>query len=254
MTWFVLLLAILFAPLTAHAYSPADFAFIQKPGSQVPMDLQFTDQAGRTDSLIRFMAGKPAILALGYFHCPNLCGVVRDDLLHALSHSGLRTPHDYTLLVVSIDPAETPADAASAEKRDLARYAVPGASQGWHYLAGSADNIRRLEGSVGFRAQYDPALKQFLHPTGLVFLSPTGSVSGYVLGVGYQAGDVRAAVQRAASGQAAAALPVLLLCFHFDPATGRYTLAILKLLQLGGALTILCVGAMLFLAHRKGQP
>jgi protein SCO1/2 len=251
MTWFVLIFVALFVPVAAHAYNPADFAFTQKQGSQVPVGLHFTDPAGRTAGLATFMAGKPTILALGYFHCPNLCGVVRDDLLHALSHSGLTAPQDYTLLVLSIDPTETPTDAENAEKQDLARYPIAGARQGWHYLTGSADDIRQVEQAVGYHAQYDAALKQFLHPTGLVFLSPTGSVSGYVLGVGYQAGDVRTAVQRAAAGQAARALPILLLCFHFDPTTGRYTLAILKLLQLGGALTVVSVGGLLFLAHRK---
>ncbi len=250
---FVLLLTFL-TPIVAHAYSPTDFAFTQRQGSQIPLSLRFTDQTGRAASLSTFMAGKPVILALGYFHCPNLCGVVRDDLLHALSKSGLSTPNDYTLLVLSIDSTETPTDSAKAATKDLTRYPLPGAHQGWHYLTGSADQVRQVEDAVGYHARYDSALKQFLHPTGLVFLTPTGRVSGYVLGVGYQAADVRAAVQRAAAGQAARALPVLLLCFHFDPTTGRYTLAVVKLLQLGGALTVLSVGGLLFLAHRKGRP
>ena len=105
----------------------------------------------------------------------------------------------------------------------------------WHYLTGGADAVRAIEQAVGFRARFDPALRQFLHPAGLVILTSRGVVSSYLLGVGYRPGDLRAAVTRAGEGGVAkAALPVLLLCFHFDPTTGRYTLAVTRLLQLAG--------------------
>ncbi|HXT80357.1 MAG TPA: SCO family protein [Acetobacteraceae bacterium] len=250
----LLLLFMLLLPVSAHAINPADYAFTQRPGQQLPLDMRFTDSAGRTASLGTFLGGKPSILALGYFHCPNLCGLTRSDLLHALRNSGLQAGRDYRLVVLSIDPAELPADARDAETKDLARTPIIDAAKGWAYLTGSATGIDRVERAVGYHASYDTALKQFLHPTGLVFVTPAGSVSGYVLGIGYSAGDIRAAVARAAHSITARALPVLLLCFHFDPTTGRYTLAIMKVLQIAAGLTVLCVGALLFAMHRGKHP
>jgi protein SCO1/2 len=187
---------------------------------------------------------------LGYLHCPNLCGLVRDDVFHALSQSGLR-PDQYSLIVLSIDPAETSQDAATAKREDLARYPLPGASTAWHYLTGPASSLHQIAEAVGFRYRYDPLLKQFLHPAGLVFLAPTGRISGYLLGVGYSPGDLALGVTRASSGGIErAATPILLLCFHFDPTTGRYTLAITKVLQLAGLLTVLTVGTLIVLAFR----
>lgn len=244
--WLVLLvLPWLVPPWAARADDPSAYAWQQRAGNRVPVDVPLRDQSGRSVDLLRLAAGRPMILDLGYFHCPTLCGIVRDDLLSALSHSGLRAADDYTLLVVSIDPSETPATAAAARRQDLQRYPTAGAAQGWNYLTGSPTDIGAIEQAVGFRTRYDASLKQFLHPTGLVFLSPTGVVSSYLMGVGYRPDDIRRAVTQARWGTIQrSAEPVLLLCFHFDPTTGRYTLAIVKVLRLAGILTVLTLGVV----------
>jgi protein SCO1/2 len=230
------------------------FAYHQQPGAQVPEDAVLRDESGRDVRLGEVTRGRPTILALGYFHCPNLCGVVRDDLLNALSASGLHAPSDYTLVVLSIDPAETSADADAARRADMARFPLPAAAQAWHYLTGPPAQIDSIAQAVGFTARYDAKWKQFLHPAGLVFLTPQARISGYLLGVGYRAGDVRMGVIRARDGGIAkAAIPVLLLCFHFDPSTGRYTLAVTRLLQIGCALTVLTVAGTIGLALRREQ-
>jgi protein SCO1/2 len=246
------LLVCLLLPASAGATSNlSDFAFHQHPGNQVPMDVELRDAAGHVVRLRDELAGRPAILVLGYLHCPNLCGLVRDDVFHALSLSGLRADQ-YSLLVVSIDPSETSTDAALAQRQDVARYPLPGADIAWHYLTGPASSLDKITKAVGFRDRYEPLLKQFLHPAGLVFLNATGHVSGYLLGVGYNPGDLALGVTRASNGGIErAATPVLLLCFHFDPTTGRYTLAITKVLQLAGLLTVLTLGALLGLAFRR---
>jgi len=246
------LLICLLLPVAAHAASKlSDFAFHQHPGEQVPMDVPLQDETGHAVHLRDAMAGRPAILVLGYLHCPNLCGLVRDDVFHALSQSGLR-PNQYSLLILSIDPAETNADAATAKRQDLARYPLPGAEANWRYLTGPANSLHQIADSVGFRYRYDPLLKQFLHPAGLVFLNATGRISGYLLGVGYSPGDLALGVTRAGNGGIEqAATPVLLLCFQFDPTTGRYTLATTKVLQLAGLLTVLTLGGLIALALRR---
>lgn len=225
----------------------AALAFQQKPGNQVPLDAMLRDDGGQP---VRFgdLIGQPVILALGYFHCPTLCGVVRANLIDALSHSNV-APARYSLIVLSIDPSETPADALDAQRKDAARAGLTSAPPSWHYLTGHADQVRLIEDAVGFHTRFDSQLRQFLHPTGLVVLTARGTISSYLLGVDYRAGNLDLALTRARGGGIEkAALPILLLCFHYDPSTGRYSLAIIKLLELGCALTVLTVGGMITLA------
>lgn len=238
--------------LTPHARAAADlsgFAYDQRPGQQVPLDAPLRDQQGRTITLGQALEGRPTILALGYFHCPNLCGLVRDDLMNALSR--LEGPTPYSLVVLSIDPNETTRDAQSALTADATRFAIPAQSAHWHYLTGTADGIRSVTDAVGFRSRFDARDKQFLHPAGLVVLTSKGTVSSYLLGLGYQPRDVSLAITRAADGVTSRALPILLLCFHYDPATGRYSLAVVQMLQLGAAITILVVAGTMTLALRR---
>ncbi|GBQ49145.1 SCO family protein [Komagataeibacter europaeus] len=228
-------------------------AFTPRQGAVLPLDAPFTDTSGQTRPLRAFLGHGATIVSMGYYACPNMCELERTDLLDALARGGLKTPADYTLLVVSIDPAETRFTARQALVEDLARFPDPGAGQGWHFVTGAPASIRRLSRAVGFHARYDEKLHQYLHPMGLVFITPAGIVSGYVLGIGYQPGDVRQAVVHAARGEQAGAAPILLLCFHYDETTGRYTLAVEKLLKLGGVLTVLMLGTLLGMAHWRGQ-
>ncbi len=235
-------------PALAAPAAPADFAYAQNPGATVPA-AAFRDEAGHAAEV---RSARPVILALGYFHCPNLCGLVRADVLHGLEQTGMVAGRDYDLVALSIDPSESPADAAAAKRADLAQFPLPGARDGVRYLTGAAPAVQAVADAVGFRSRFDADAKQFLHPAGLVFVTPGGIVSGYLLGIGYAPQDLRLGVTRAATGTvASAALPVLLLCFHYDPATGRYTLAVLKLLELGAALTVIAVGGAMLLAFRR---
>ncbi len=253
------LVAALLTPPAAHArvgaIAPGDaagFAWQMAPGAQVPLGTELRDETGRPIRLRDAGAARPIILDLGYFHCTTLCGLERADLIAALAASGLVAGRDYALAVISIDPAETPADAAAAKRADLAGQPA-GDGPAWHFLTGAAPAVAAIEAAVGFRAEFDDATRQFLHPAGLVVLSTDGIVSSYLLGLGYSGGDLRAAVLRAAQGEIArAASPVLLLCFHFDATTGRYTLAIEKILRLMGAVTVLTVGGVLIALHRAG--
>jgi protein SCO1 len=242
----------------ADAAPPPDlgeFAYRQRLGNQLPLDIEFPDETGRTVPLRDFLSGKPAILALVYFHCPNLCGIVRTDLFDALAKSGMMAGRDYTLIALSIDPSETIADAKAAKAEDLIRYPLPGGQQGSHFLTGSASRIHAVADAIGFHDRFDPDLKQFLHPAGIVFTTANGVVSSYLLGVGYEPDDVRLGVTRANLGSiATAAMPVLLLCFHYDPQTGRYTLAIMKLLRLAGLITVVTIAGALLYAFRRERP
>jgi protein SCO1/2 len=256
MRWRLVAIFLLLALPPAHAAAPdlSVLAYRQRLGSQIPLQTMFRDDSGRSVHLSDLIAGKPVILALVYFHCPNLCGIVRADLFYALGRTGMVANRDYTLIALSIDPSETAADAAAAKTDDMARYPQAGAAQGWHFLTGQAADVQAVAAAVGFRDRFDPELKQFLHPAGILFATPKGIVSSYLLGVGYQPADMRLAVTRAERGSvAAASLPVLLLCYHYDPSTGKYTLAIVKLLRLAGAITVVTIAGTLFLAFRRGR-
>ena len=246
----MIVLALLLMLLCGHYAQAAtdlpDFAYDQHPGAQLPLTVPLNDASGHEITLEQALAHRPAILALGYFRCPNLCGLVRDDLMHAVSR--LDASPDYSLVVLSIDPSESPADATSAQQADSLRFAP---AAGWHYLTGSEPAVRSITNAVGFRDRFDSANKQFLHPAGLVFLTPTGNVSSYLLGVGYQPSDVGLGITRASNGITASAMPILLLCFHYDPTTGRYTLAIMRILQLGAAITVMVVAGTVMLALRR---
>ncbi len=247
----LLLASALLLPLAAQADPADDFAWVMNRGAQVPLATVLHDEAGRDLTLAAAGAGKPVILDLGYFHCPTLCGVVRNDLLAALKTSGLTENQDYALVSLSIDPAETPKDAADAKAADLAQSGFA-TGAGWHYMTGTDQSVAAITSVVGFRSRWDAQFKQFMHPTGLVVLTRTGLVSGYLQGVGYSGGELRAAVLRAGDGGiAAAALPILLMCFHFDSTTGRYTLEIMKLIRLAGGLTVVTILGLLFVLHRR---
>lgn len=252
---FALLLCLLAAPaLAASAPDLSAFTYRQQLGGRIPLESVFQDSNARSMRLRDALAERPTILALGYFNCPNLCGVVRADLYNALGGTDMVAGRDYTLIALSIDPTETSVDAQAAQSRDTTAFPLPGAAVGWRFLTGRGDAIDAVSRAVGFRDTFDPKQKQFVHPAGLVFLTPQGVVSGYLLGVGYRSTDVRLGVLRAGSGGVQkAALPVLLLCFHYDPETGRYTLAIMRLLQIAGVITAATIGGTLYLAFRRDR-
>jgi protein SCO1 len=200
-----LLLLVALPLVAASAPDFSGIAYEQRPGAQIPIQDIFRDDTGRIVRLDDLLEGRPLVLALGYFRCPNLCSVVRGDLFEALRASGMMAGRDYALVALSIDPSETTADAAAAKAEDLQRNPAPGAAQNWHFLTGTFDAVQAVANAVGFHERFDPELKQFAHPVGIVFATPTGAVSSYLLGVGYRPADVRLGVTRAASGSIAAA-------------------------------------------------
>lgn len=247
-----LLLALPRLALGATAPDLSGLAYEQRLGAQIPLAAPLRDEEGREVRLSDLIAGKPLILTLIYFHCPNICGVTRSSLFGALAASGMIPGRDYTLVALSIDPSETSTDASDAKAGELQRHSVNGAERHWHFVTGSPEALQAVESAVGFHDRFDPDLKQIIHPVGVVLATPAGVVSSYLLGVGYEPADLRLAVARAARGTiASAATPVLLLCFNYDPVTGRYTLAIVKLLRLFAVLTVATIAVTLWLAFRR---
>ncbi len=228
--------------------APADFAWQERPGGEVPLDTPFVDTAGQRVTL-RELGGKPLVLAIGYFACPTLCGPVRDDVIGALAASGLQGGEDYRVAVLSIDPAETVQDAAKAKLADLQR---PGADgRGWSYLVGPAAPVAE---AIGFPYRWDEDLKQFMHPAGVVVLTPSGRTATYLEGAGYTGAAMRDAIEGAGAEQVVATPSrLLLLCFHYDAGTGKYTLAVYKVLRVMAAMTLVGIAGLFVLLHKRRQ-
>lgn len=253
----LLLLAAAASPAAAAPSSlrPSDFAdlgFAQKPGAAVPLDLVFRDESGAAVPLRRFFHGVPVLLVLDYLHCPNLCGLVLGGLAISLGKLPLAAGRDYEVLAVSFDPREGPADAARAKSDYEARFGASGGVARWHFLTGAASASASLAAAVGFRYRYDKAIGQYAHPSGVTILSPEGIVSRYLLGIDQQPFALRLAIAAASNGVVAApAAKLLLLCFCYDPETGRYTPLIMRLTTIACCATALALAAGVAIALRR---
>ncbi|CCJ08145.1 Electron transport protein SCO1/SenC [Methylocystis sp. SC2] len=190
---------------------------------------------------------------LGYFHCDKLCGVTRPALLRAARKAGLSAGSDYVFIAISIDPTETADAARQAREIEFDAASPIGASEGIHYLTGTAENIRAVAEAVGFSYRSGARSQSFVHPIGAAIITAHGVVSNYLSGIGSSHEEVRGAIEAAATQNVAPrASPALLLCFDFDSTTGRYTFAIMKFLRIGAVGMALALAAMIYREFRKG--
>jgi protein SCO1/2 len=219
--------------------------------SQVPPDLAFVDDTGRAVKLGDYFASKPLILNLVYYNCTMLCGEALAGLTGSMKMIKFDAGNEYEVLTVSFNPKETPEIAAAKKKDYLKRYGRPGAAQGWHFLTGSAESINALTKAVGFQYQYDAAKNQYAHATAIMVLTPQGRISRYFYGVDFPPKDLRMGLVEASQGKIGNAVDqVLLYCYHYDPATGKYGAVVSNMLKLGAGLTILLLGGMILIFIR----
>ena len=224
----VVLLAAPMSPARAAVVQPpplADIAFDQHLGARVPLDTPFVDERGDAVTIGALLDGRPAVVVLGYYECPNLCSAVRQSLLASLANVPLDAPAQYRVIAASIDPSETAIDATHAEavldrggpaRPGLVATSTAGASipsmPGWHFLTGTRAATPALATAFGFHSVYDPTLGQYMHPSGIVIVTPGGRISRYFFGVDYPPGALRASLV-AASGEAVGAPVRTLLAF-----------------------------------------
>ena len=226
--------------------------FDQKLNAQVPAELEFRDETGSAVRLGDYLGSKPVILALAYYECPNLCGVLLNDLVDKLRSVPLNIGRQFEVVTVSIDPREQPAIAAAKKQGYLERYGRSGAAEGWHFLTGKQAQIVSLAQAVGFRYAYDPVQQQYAHPSGLLVLTPAGKIAGYLYGLQYEASDLRLSLVQASANKIGTPIDaVLLRCFRYDPTTGTYELAIMNVIRLLMLATLLMVVAFLAVMLRR---
>lgn len=219
--------------------------------SQIPPNLTFTDDAGRSVMLGEYFGKKPLILNLVYYHCTMLCGEELAGLTSAMKMVKFDLGKEFEVVTVSFDPRETQADAAAKKKDYIERYGRAGAAEGWHFLTGSADSINALANAVGFKYHYDPKTNQYAHATAIMILTPQGHISRYLYGVDFPPKDLRMGLVEASQKKIGNPVDqVLLYCYHYDPATGKYGAVVSNILELGGAITIVFLGALLLILFR----
>jgi len=224
----------------------------QRLNEQVPLDLQFRDETGKTVRLGEFVGKKPVILSLVYFGCPMLCTMAENGLLHSLQEVSFSAGREFDVLTVSFDPHDTPEIAAAKKAVYVGLYGREGAERGWHFLTGNEASIAQLTQAVGFRFRYDAQAKQFVHATGIMVLTPGGKIARYFYGIYYPSRDLRLGLVEASANKIGSPVDeVLLFCCRYDPTTGKYGVIIARILQIAGLMTVLSIAGLILALSRS---
>ncbi|MEX0716379.1 MAG: SCO family protein [Planctomycetaceae bacterium] len=226
----------------------------QKLDRPVPLDLEFLDETGRRVTLGDFACDddRPVLLNLVYYECPMLCNVALENLVRTLREIEFTPGDEFEIVTVSFDPRETPRRAAQAKRKFLRNYDREEGAAGWHFLTGDEDAIRRLTEAVGFRYRWDDRTQQYAHAAGIMVLTPDGRLSRYLDGVDYPPRDLRLALVEASQRRIGSPTDhVLLFCYQYDPATGKYGLLIHRVIQAAGIATVLALGCGIGLMIRR---
>jgi protein SCO1 len=231
-----------------------EVGFDQNLNAQLPLTTKFRDEEGRPVQLADYFGKRPVILVMGYSNCPLLCSQVLGEVTRSLKPLDASIGKDFDVVTVSINPKETPEQADSLRRSYLKRYNRPGSESGWHALTGDEPSIQQLAKAVGFRYTYSPKLNLYAHASGFVLLTPAGRISRYFYGVEYPARELKNALTEASASRIGSPISKLVLyCYDFDPATGKYTLAIMNLIRVFGVATALALGTFMFVMFRRDR-
>jgi protein SCO1 len=219
----------------------------------MPQDLPFRDETGRSVQLRDYFGQeKPVVLAFVYYGCPMLCDQVEQGVVGALRMLSFNPGRDYEVVFVSFDSRETPEMAAEKKKKALAHFRRPETDSGWHFLTGSKESIDATTKAANFRFFFDAKNDLFAHASGVMILTPDGRISRYFYGIEYPGRDLRLGLVDASAGKIGTPIDhVLLFCYHYDPSAARYSASILKIIRLGGILTILCIVGGIWISRRR---
>ncbi len=230
-----------------------DVSFEQHLGQQVDLDLNFKDENGQEIRLgDYFHEGKPVILALVYYECPMLCTMVLNGVVRSLRPLSLSPSKDFEVVIVSFNPKEGPELAMKKRTGYLKSYDRPGTEDGWHFLTGEPAAIDSLTSEAGFHYVYDEATEQYAHATGIMVLTPKGVFSRYLYGIDYAPKDLRLSLAEASGGKVGGLVAqALLLCYKYDPATGKYGATVMFFVRLAGVLTIIAIVGFILLSRRR---
>jgi protein SCO1/2 len=228
----------------------------QHLNQQIPLDLTFNDDMGRPVQLASYFGKKPAILALVYYQCPMLCSEELNGLTGALEMVDEVPGRDFNVIVVSIDPSEGTNLAAAKKRTYLKRYGHPDTANGWHFMTGTQANIDALTEAVGFGYVKIPGpdgrLTQFAHASSIQLVTPLGKLAQYYMGVEYSPKDLRLGLAEASNNHIGSPVDnILTYCYHYDPRTNKHSLIVARVVQLGGAMTVIMLGGCMWMMFRR---
>ena len=225
----------------------------EKLDQLVPLDLSFVDERGRRVKLNDYFEdSRPVILVLAYYRCPMLCSLVLDGMVDVLGQLEGQPGKDYQIITVSIDPTESPTLAQTKRQTYLRALGKPGVEEGWHFLTGRREQIDRLADAVGFRYHYVKETQEYAHPALLTVLTPEGRVSRYLYGVTWDPATLRLSLVEASNGAIGTTVErFILACYGYDASEGRYGPVAMKIMRLGGLLTLLVLGVVLYALWRR---
>jgi len=228
----------------------------QRYGERLPLDAAFRDELGNDVKLGDYFGKKPILLAFVYYECPMLCNEVLNGTLGTLKALPFTAGKEFDVVAISFDQRENEKRGLAAEKKAsyIERYNRPGASEGWHFLTGTDESIGRVTEAAGFGFHYDEKLDQFAHAAGIMVVTPDGNMSRYFYGIEYAPKDVRLGLIEAADGKIGTPVDKLLLyCFHYDPATGKYGAVIMNIMRLSGVALLIGLG-LFYVFIRRYKP
>ena len=232
---------------------PGAVNIAQHLNAPLPLDVMLRDESGNVVRLGDYYhRGRPVVLNFVYYNCPMLCPMVLEGMTNTLTELKFDVGKEFDVVTISIDPRDTPAQAAERKEKYVKRYGRFGAARGWHFLTGPESAIKKITNAAGFQYSYDIKSNQFAHGAVLLVTTVDGRVSRYLFGFEYKARDLRLALVEASQNKiGGAAEQVLLLCFHYDPATGKYSRSAMNFVRAGGVATVLGLGSFIVIMIRK---
>jgi protein SCO1/2 len=249
---FLLATSVAFADSSTPPQLPGTVGIEQKLDAQLPLDLMFRDEQGKVVRLRDLFRGKPVLLNFMYFRCPMLCSMVMEGEASALTELKFDIGKEFDVITISIDPRDTPTEAAEKKDKYIKRYGRFGAANGWHFLTAHESSIKAITAAVGFKYAYDPKVDQFAHNAAIMVVTPQGRLSRYFYGFEYKPRDLRLGLVEASAGKIGTKTDqILLLCYHYDPATGKYSRNAMTFVRAGGIATVLSLGGFIFIMIRR---
>jgi protein SCO1 len=232
----------------------SDIKIDQKLNNSLPLELQFRDDDGQEKKLGTFFGKKPVIIAPVYYNCPMLCTLILNGLTQSLNALSFQAGQEFDVLAISFDPRETTQLAQEKKKLYLEQYRHKNTAAGWHFLTGSEANIKVLMDALGFHYRFDPKTNQYLHASGIMVTTPEGRLARYFYGIEYSPRDLRLGLVEASNNKIGNPVDqIILLCYHYDPATGKYGPMVKNIIRLGGLLTVIILAFFLKRMLRPDQ-
>ena len=229
-----------------------EVTFAQQLGKQLPLDTPLRDETGRDVRLGDYFGKRPVVLAFVYYQCPMLCTQIMNGISSALKPLAFTPGREFDVVLISFDPRDRFETANAKKRAHLQHWSVQDQADGWHFLTGEEEAIRRVTSAAGFTYVWDEKTQQFAHVSGVLTTTADGRLSRYFYGVEFSPKDLRLALVESGQGKIGSLVEELLLyCYHYDPTTGRYGPVVMNLVRLGGALTVALIGGFVIVMRRR---